>query len=434
MGILHDPIPTKSCISWQNIAAEYGVLCLQQRTVEGEAKNRSLWGRFIYYPVDLAPYRIIYTTFPTDFWTAKSNTSLQSGAGSARQAEASVSDRWTEGGCSKPGNAPAPPERFTIAVSTQLGGILELWSCILSAWATENMESSNRSGAVSMRSSSSFVLSHQSFAARWSRICRHVEEIKKETTVVTPLCSVPEKPAATPPKAPFSLSTLRQNSSVSIQSTSQATPPTRASAERSRARPSMDALQLIPRRLFDLLHWQIPELTFCLLLIFGYIYYTIGLPSSKCYARSLSRQQRAAHCSSDLWWGGALLLLVVISFPWKIAAASQRRWAAAQTKAVDSYTSSTALQVNGLEEKCLASPLTEEKASVRPLRPYLVVRGVVVGYWRVVLFLLFLQLCVALLSVDALFVVILWPALMAAVIADGVYQLSYVIFFFAEEQ
>lgn len=67
MGVLKEPVATRSHNAWKNLATRYGRFCVQKRTEEGLLKNTKLRHRFLYVAEDLVPFRIIYSTHANDF-------------------------------------------------------------------------------------------------------------------------------------------------------------------------------------------------------------------------------------------------------------------------------------------------------------------------------------------------------------------------------
>jgi hypothetical protein len=201
MGLLRDPVETRSHNSWKNLATCYGRFCVQKRTEEGLYKNTKLRHRWFYVAEDLFPFRIIYSTHPSDFNDALPASSPAAGAATTLfprpVGEGGITNGTTSGSTSVAGSAAAssvsstngkeglvdtllhwwsgsggnadvatttlasspstaattnffspflssnsagPMERFTVATSTQLSGILEAWGLLLEAWEPEEAE------------------------------------------------------------------------------------------------------------------------------------------------------------------------------------------------------------------------------------------------------------------------------------------------------
>lgn len=236
MGLLREPVATRSHHSWKNIATRYGRFCVQKRTEEGLYKNTKLRHRFFYLAEDLFPFRIIYSSHPSDFndsLPASSPLTVTSSGGNGlyptgflaaegRSNSGSISStngitattttfgsaatavisstpstpsvaesenndgvvgsllNWLTGsGEQKEASSPtsfflfapfsasaSPAERFTVATSSQLSGILESWGLLMAAWEPEEAElnvlsfatpamasPTTRGGAANIRSS-----------------------------------------------------------------------------------------------------------------------------------------------------------------------------------------------------------------------------------------------------------------------------------------
>ncbi|KAK7200688.1 hypothetical protein NESM_000126000 [Novymonas esmeraldas] len=215
MGLLAEPVATRSHAAWSNVATRYGCFCVQRRTEEGEAKNMKLRHRWFYAAEDLFPYRIIYTTHLIDLHklphgqqqqqqqpslaTATTTTASSALVGAAEAAATAVYDTgagigaslaqwWNSGSgdarpsespelhppaasirCASPTGGTDAPQRWTVATATQLGSILEAWGLLLAAWEPEEAE---------LRAPYPAALT---FAVRWARTYARIRAVRAET-------------------------------------------------------------------------------------------------------------------------------------------------------------------------------------------------------------------------------------------------------------
>lgn len=244
MGLLSEPVPTRSHISWNNLATRYGCFCVQKRTEEGLAKNTQLRNWWFYAAEDLAPLRILYSTYPSDFTKAPTSSTGASGAivGAAEAAAAAVygtgtgignslAQWWNSsedapaavrspssatGGSGSPVAQPAAspplfglyttdaaataasasasasavtsggsgvgeaPVRYTVATGAHLSTILEAWGLLLTAWEPEDAELNARPSPSSPTSATRPVTP---FLDRWRRTYARIRALQADTGI-----------------------------------------------------------------------------------------------------------------------------------------------------------------------------------------------------------------------------------------------------------
>ena len=405
MGLLRDPVASNSHHSWNNLATRYGRFCVQKRTEEGLNKNAKLRHRLFYTAEDLFPFRIIYSTYPSDFSDAlpaslptsaavlypsrstaeggSSVTGLSSSVGyvsrgassspvttftgvaasartpSMESEEVGLVDsllNWWSGqggnkssssGSVDSGSTTAASwptsstnffsffpfssssvglrERYTVATSMQLSGILEAWGLLLEAWEPEEAELnvlSFASPAMASPTSTHIPDSNNNsgeggrvpFVQRWRRTYGRVGVLCAAAGMDRSAMTGPD--AATPPSSSFFNESATINTSASVLS------PLGASASASRSRRSGGAddaalaksatrsfasrhhvhisdeyysadspaplalahfFDVLLIRVVDLFLWRDPQLTACCLGILVSIYGHSAWASALCY-------------------------------------------------------------------------------------------------------------------------------------------------------